>query len=123
MKLIFVYNADSGRVNAAIDSLHKIVSPKTYSCSLCAVTHHPLGMIKRWAQFIENSGVETEFIHRDEAAIRFNLHNNDWPAVLREDLDGLTVWLTVEDLSEIQTIEALEALVRERLETHETRDA
>ena len=39
MKLIFVYNAGSGKLNALFDMAHKIVSPTTYECSLCALTH------------------------------------------------------------------------------------
>jgi len=43
-KLIFVYNADSGLLNAMKDWAHKIVSPETYPCSLCALTYNNLGM-------------------------------------------------------------------------------
>jgi len=38
MNLIFVYNANGGLVNSWLDTAHKIVSPSTYSCSLCAIT-------------------------------------------------------------------------------------
>ncbi len=36
--LIFVYNADSGLLNAINDGILKIVSPSTYQCSLCSLT-------------------------------------------------------------------------------------
>ena len=42
MKLIFVYNAKSGKLNALFDIAHKIVKPETYQCSLCAITHDAL---------------------------------------------------------------------------------
>ena len=38
-KLIFIYNADSGLFNTVTDIAHKIFSPETYSCNLCALTH------------------------------------------------------------------------------------
>jgi hypothetical protein len=47
-KLIFVYNADSGILNAIKDLIHKNVSPETYPCSLCAVTYDNLGMKREW---------------------------------------------------------------------------
>ena len=34
MKLIFVYNANSGKLSAALDIAHKIISPSTYQCRL-----------------------------------------------------------------------------------------
>ena len=38
-QLIFVYRANSGPTSLALDFIHKIVSPKTYSCNLCNVTY------------------------------------------------------------------------------------
>ena len=40
-RLIFVYNADGGRLAGLKDLFHKILSPATYSCSLCAVPYGP----------------------------------------------------------------------------------
>ena len=40
MELIFIYNAQKGRLNSLIDYIHKTVSPGTYSCNLCAITHN-----------------------------------------------------------------------------------
>ena len=39
-KLIFIYNAKSGLVNEMIDFAHKIVSPETYECNLCAISYN-----------------------------------------------------------------------------------
>lgn len=119
MKLIFVYNADAGWLNAAWDSAHKLISPKTYQCSLCAVTHHAIGMKKRWTKFIDDFEHDIEFLHRDEAARRYDLNGVDWPAVLLEDERSPYVWLTAKDLAAATTIEQLEALIRGRLD-HET---
>jgi hypothetical protein len=38
-ELLFVYNADAGLVTGLLDTLHKVLSPSTYSCSLCAITY------------------------------------------------------------------------------------
>ncbi|MBB6431650.1 hypothetical protein [Algisphaera agarilytica] len=120
MKLIFVYNADAGWLGAAWDSAHKLISPKTYRCSLCAVTHHALGMKKRWARFIEGLEHDIEFLHRDEAKERYDLETVDWPAVLKEDEKEARIWLNSEELAHAETIEQLEALIRERLDHENT---
>ena len=116
MKLLFVYNADAGWLNAAWDSAHKLVSPKTYRCSLCAVTHHPLGMKKRWSAFINGLDVEVEFAHRDEAEKQFAVNAPVWPAVLRVDGGQAEVWLTAEQLHSAQTLDQLATLIRNKLD-------
>lgn len=65
-KLIFVYNADSGKLNALLDSLHKVVSPSTYSCKICELTHSTVGERKVWKEFREELDVEADFLHKDE---------------------------------------------------------
>ncbi len=65
-RLIFVYNADSGLLAGALDVAHKLLSPATYACRLCALTHGHFGMRKRWREFIEKSAIRLEFLHRDE---------------------------------------------------------
>ena len=39
MKLIFVYNADSGPVSGLFDIGHKLFSPDTYQCGPVSYTH------------------------------------------------------------------------------------
>ncbi|VAW72790.1 hypothetical protein MNBD_GAMMA13-719 [hydrothermal vent metagenome] len=39
LALQFIYNAHSGKVNALFDIAHKLISPGTYSCDLCQITH------------------------------------------------------------------------------------
>jgi hypothetical protein len=51
MKLIFVYNAESGKLNTLFDIAHKIIKPETYQCSLCAITHDAIKEKKAWTEF------------------------------------------------------------------------
>jgi len=37
-RLLFVYNADTGRFNRLADAAHKVLSPQAYQCVLCKVT-------------------------------------------------------------------------------------
>jgi hypothetical protein len=64
--LIFVYNADSGVFNLAADIAHKIFSPQTYSCNLCAITHSTFRMKNEWRDYLATLKVPFEFLHADE---------------------------------------------------------
>jgi len=69
-RLVFVYNADSGLLNAAKDIWHRVASPSTYPCALCKRTYGTTGMDRRWRQFVESLDVPVEFLHRDELTAR-----------------------------------------------------
>ena len=51
-RLLFVYNADSGLFNTLTDIAHKMLSPKTYTCNLCAITHGLFSEKEEWKEFI-----------------------------------------------------------------------
>jgi hypothetical protein len=67
-QLVFVYNADAGLASAALDWLHKIVSPRTYACSLCGVSYGHLGMRPEWREFIGTLDMPVRFAYRDRWA-------------------------------------------------------
>jgi hypothetical protein len=49
-RLLFVYNADGGLLPGLKDMFHKILSPGTYPCSLCAVTYGATAMRPEWKE-------------------------------------------------------------------------
>ena len=79
-QLIFVYNADSGKLNAYLDMLHKVFSPNTYPCSLCAITYGPFSMHKEWEKFVGKLPCSVRFLHRDEWEAEFE-RRDELPAV------------------------------------------
>lgn len=70
-RLIFVYNASAGLAAGLLDSVHKIVSPATYSCSLCAVTYGLTRMNPRWRAWLKALPMETVFHHRPDFRAAF----------------------------------------------------
>ncbi|RAJ15386.1 GTPase [Arenibacter echinorum] len=70
-RLVFVYNANSGFGNALLDSVHKTLDPKTYNCNLCAITFGFFSENNKWKKFRQGSGLEMEFLHRDEFKKRY----------------------------------------------------
>ncbi|WP_460555732.1 hypothetical protein [Hymenobacter daeguensis] len=65
-RLVFVYNADGGRLAGLKDLFHKILSPATYPCSLCAITYGATSMRPEWRGFVKTLPVPVDFLHRDE---------------------------------------------------------
>jgi hypothetical protein len=117
--LVFVYNADSGLVNTLLDIGHKIVSPKTYSCNLCAITHSTFSMRDEWKQFVAQIGCPVEFLHRDELAEQYGMRDVGLPAVFRRNNGTLETWITREEINRCRTLGELAQLVRARLQAQD----
>ena len=66
LELIFIYNAKSGVVNELIDFAHKIVSPETYDCNLCAISYGTFSMKKKWSTYIETLPFKSTFTYKDK---------------------------------------------------------
>ena len=65
-QLIFVYNADSGLFNTVTDWAHKIISPSTYQCELCALTYGNFTMKNEWKNFIQTLPAEVIFTYKND---------------------------------------------------------
>lgn len=112
MQILFVYNADSGRVNAWMDIGHKLISPQTYSCNLCSITHGVFSERGEWKKYRENSAIELAFLHRDEFEKQYPGTHYDYPIILKLDRDDrLDVLVSKEQVNAIGSIEELIALL------------
>ncbi|MGB7415737.1 MAG: GTPase [Thermosynechococcaceae cyanobacterium] len=112
VQLIFVYNADSGGLNTLFDIAHKVVSPETYSCSLCMLTHGVLSERTAWKTFRESSSTPMTFLHRDEFEKRYEPQHS-YPVVLQEQENQLEILVTTEALKELPTVDALIDAIRQ----------
>lgn len=113
IQLIFVYNADSGLFNTVTDIAHKIFSPQTYSCGLCALTHSYFSMRDEWKSFIESLGVECQFMHRDEFYNKYDIKDYQWPAVFMEKPGQLDICLESDAINKCEGLDELKTLIRE----------
>lgn len=71
MKIIFVYNAKSNFSSAMFDMAHKILSPQTYACDLCKLTHGAFKEKTNWIKFVKKSPLEFKFLHKDEYEFKY----------------------------------------------------
>ena len=65
LKLIFIYNADSGIINSIKDFFHKTLRPETYECNLCAVSYGNLAMKSEWKNYINSLGIPVDLLNRE----------------------------------------------------------
>ena len=114
--LVFVYNADSGLFNTVADIAHKIFSPETYQCRLCAITYGNFGIRQEWQAFLAGLDAELEFLHRDELGSKYGVSGIDLPAVFRKTPAGLALWLAAAEIDGCTELADLEELIRGRLE-------
>jgi len=115
--VLFVYNADTGLFSVVTDYAHKILSPKTYPCNLCALTYGNMGMNKKWKEFIARLNVPIEFLHRDEFVKHHHLSDAQLPAAFVKKGESIAMLITSGEINECTSVDALIALVTEKVET------
>jgi hypothetical protein len=111
--LVFAYNADSGVFNTLADVAHKLFSPQTYACNLCALTHTAFGMRDEWKRFLDGLERPLEFLHADELATRYRLTSVPLPAIFRKEGEHLEVLAGADAINTCRTLEDLKRLVLE----------
>ena len=109
--LVFVYNADSGVFNTLADAAHKIFSPRTYACNLCALTHSAVGMRGEWRRFLEGLDAPPEFLHADELKARYGVAGVPLPAVFERDGGNIEVLFGADSINACRTLEDLKRLI------------
>lgn len=109
MKLLLVYNAEAGFLNGVMDSMHKLFSPATYQCSLCAITHDTFGMRTEWKEFIERINIPLEFFHRPDFRASYPDVEVELPVILSEDNGEIK---TILSASEMKAAGDLPGLIR-----------
>jgi len=113
-ELIFVYNANSGKINAMKDYFHKVVSPKTYDCNLCALTYDVLGMKSEWKRAIEKTGLTTKFLHKDELVKKYSL-DYELPAILLNEEDKIRILLCAKEINKTNNLNELIRLLNKKI--------
>jgi len=112
--LVFVYNSDSGPISGLLDIGHKILSPETYQCSLCNLTHDAFSEKEAWRAFRRDIGMPTEFLHRDEFEKKYAL-KADYPVIFRKN-HALEILMSREEIDRIETLDALVSAIRSALQ-------
>lgn len=116
-RLVFVFNADSGKLNALVDSAKKLLMIN--GCSLCTITHGLAGEKGSWKECKEELGLPVDYVHRDELTPRMvEVIADRFPAVLAETGDGALRMLLTPDV--LDRCKGSVADLRGRLRTNAT---
>ncbi len=116
--LVFVYNANSGARSALFDSMHKVLSPSTYQCSLCDLTYGVVKENRIWKRFRQQNQHTMVFLHKDEFGKKYASkfgYKFTFPIVLIENGNQLELLIATEELNQLKTAKQLIALVEERI--------
>ena len=114
--LIFIYNAKGGLLGAAGDAVHKLVSPATYPCSLCALTYGAVSKRPAWRAFLARVGLPTLFLYRDEFRARLETRDLPLPAILLGGAGPVPeVLVSASELNGLADLDAMIALLDARV--------
>ncbi|MBQ4803019.1 GTPase [Aquimarina sp. MMG015] len=108
--ILFVYNADSSSWNKYLDFAHKIISPSTYSCGLCNLTHGNFSEKKVWKVFREKSSNTMIFSYKNEFLKKHKKPKYQeliFPVILEQKKSGLEILVKSEELKSIKSVEDL----------------
>ena len=121
-RILFIYNAESGLFNGLADYAHKVFSPSTYKCALCALTYGNLGMRAAWKRYVHKLDTETIFLHRDEFRQLYAKQLGrsfpdgvQFPVIFAEENKQLRVLVNTDELALCKTLEDLKDLLTSRL--------
>jgi hypothetical protein len=115
-RLVFVYAVDGGTVPSIMNYVHKMVSPGTYRCNMCALTYGTFGAKKEWTSFLESLQHETVFLHRDELAERYPAVKDPLPAVFVERDGALSMVVDAAAMTQAKTLDELMTTIRTHVE-------
>lgn len=114
-KLLFVYNAETGLFNKLTDFAHKLVSPGTYACSLCALTYGKFTIKQEWTNYIKNLPMKVEFVYRNEW--KFVSVRDEYPLVaLQTGQNRIEILLEAAELNQIKSMKQLKHRLDEALQ-------
>lgn len=120
LELIFVYNANSGLFGTVSDFAHKIISPSTYQCRLCALTFGDFSMKQEWKSFIEDFPVKTTFLHKNEFSGLKKIETI-LPAVFISTGEKVTTFISRQEIECCRDITELKLLLVQKYEDYAQR--
>jgi hypothetical protein len=116
-ELIFVYNANGDFFSTVTGFAHKIVSPATYQCHLCALTFGNFSVKQGWKSFIEGLSLKASFLHRDEFEGEYGIYP-PLPAVFISSKEAIKQLLSKQEIKNCWSLEELKYVLMEKVKAH-----
>jgi hypothetical protein len=116
--LLFVYNTDSSVLQALRDyTACPSAASRSGNCTLCALTHSPVGMKKEWKRFIRDLEIPSQFLNRNEFLSEFGDYQHTFPAVFLRKGTELVLLICSGELSRCQTLRDIISLIEYHLQS------
>ncbi|MBD3610090.1 MAG: hypothetical protein HUJ30_06030, partial [Gammaproteobacteria bacterium] len=107
--------ADSGKFNAIKDTIHKIISPGTYECNLCDITHGYFSMNKQWKDFLSELDVEIRFLHKDEFLSSHASYKTELPVIMLQASDELETFISSQEINACLDVDVLQVMMMDKM--------
>jgi hypothetical protein len=114
-QVLFIYNAKSNLWNKTFDFMHKIISPQTYNCNLCALTYNNFTEHKEWTKFRSSLSIDLKFLYSDKFENEFPLENTSYPVVYLKSNIGIKKLITSNEINAIENRQEFILLIKNRL--------
>jgi hypothetical protein len=115
--LIFVFNCDRGNLSAFRDYGQKPGDGRSPGCLLLGLISSPVGIKKAWKRYIRQLNIPCRFLHHDEYEEEFGALLTPLPAVFLYSHKTLSLFIPVDELRRILTVEDLIAFLDEKIGT------
>ena len=116
-QLLFVYHANSDLFSSVSGFAHKILSPSTYECHLCALTYGNFSVKQEWKSFIETLPVKALFLHKDEFKKQYKM-DTALPAVFLQSGGTIKEFISRPEIENCRSLDELKKLVIQKLEDY-----
>ncbi len=104
----FIYNAHSGKLHALFDIAHKLISPQTYSCDLCQITHETFRENTEFSALKSQHPIE--LFHIDEYEAHYSAEEH-YPVIIVRRSGDIIQRINRDRISQLQSVEDLRALL------------
>ena len=115
-KIVMIYNADSGLMNAVKDYFHKKRNPETYECNLCMQTFGGISMKKDWKSYIKDLDIPTEFLHKDEFEKKYDVKDAKYPSAYLQNGSSMKIFISQDEMNKVKSLNEMKDLVSKKLE-------
>jgi hypothetical protein len=118
MVLLFVYNIERGNLSGMTDYRQSLTPAKTPRCNLFALIFTPVGMKKTWKRFINELGIPSRFLFRDEFQHVSGEQKPSLPAIYIHTGKSYHELITSDEINRIGSTDILIGLVTQRLKQY-----
>jgi hypothetical protein len=113
-RLVFIYHARSGTLQAVLDLLHKTFFPGTYRCDLCRLTY-TYRMRQPWRDYLASLPWEIQFRYADQLDDDLRKLAGPLPCCLLEKGADRRLLLDADMISQCQDVAGLIEMLEKEL--------